>query len=341
MKDKKLYEVGNLLWRTTDNALFEITQINMGLVDLDGKSISSYVLKCVNHMDIAERVTDHEPETELAVNIDMVHADGSIYTPYQPSKPKKGQHVWNKNIIGRNKEFIVEAVKEIPGSSGQDFPCKSCHNGICEQCRWGYRSEEDIAKEIAATYKKPETIYTMVGIDGREQYKSNDCNFADTWSMLPPYYEEIDKFVKSEMKSIKDASLGTDDQSETEAEDPTINSDDEAEKVMNERLEAESVATGETIEDDSYTRWKNGLKVVNIPKFDLSYFQRGLGYHVHKVTNCYPGEFYGIMVEATEDFLKVMKLGTNIHFESTEIIEIPLKEYMNGEWRIVRLIEEA
>lgn len=326
MKDKKLYEVGNLLWRTTDNALFEITQINMGLVDLDGKSISSYVLKCVNHMDVAERVVGHEPETELHVSIDMVHAKNSIYTLYQPIKPKKGQHVWNKNIIGRNKEFIVESVKEIPGNC-EDIPCKSCHDGICEQCRWGYRSEEDIAKEIRASYKKPETIYTMVGIDGREQYRANDCNFEDTWSMLPPYYEEINKFVKSEMKSIRDASLGTDDQSETEAE-----------AVVNDQIEKEAVDTGI---EDYYEIWKNSLKVVNIPKFDLNYFQRGLGYHVHKVTNCYPGEFYGIMVEATEDFLKVMKLGTNIHFESTEIIEIPLKEYMNGEWRIVRLIEEV
>ena len=190
MKDKKLYEVGNLLWRTTDNALFEITQINMGLVDLDGKSISSYVLKCVNHMDIAERVTDHEPETELAVNIDMVHAEGSIYTPYQPSKAKKGQHVWNKNIIGRNKEFIVEAVKDIPGSSGQDIPCKSCHNGICEQCRWGYRSEEDIAKEIRASYKKPETIYTMVSpvMLGSFRYVRSNIYAANTAQIQNPLF---------------------------------------------------------------------------------------------------------------------------------------------------------
>lgn len=327
MKDKKLYEVGNLLWRTTDNALFEITQINMGLVDLDGKSISSYVLKCVNHMNTAECVVDHEPETELAVNIDMVHADGSIYTPYQPSKPKKGQHVWNKNIIGRNKEFIVEAVKDIPGRGGEDIPCKTCHNGVCEQCGYGYRSKEDILKEIGATYKKPETIYTMVGIDGREQYKANDYDFADTWSMLPPYYEDIDKFVKSEMKSIRDASLGTDDQSETEAED-----------IINDRIEKEAVDTGI---EDYYEIWKKSLKVVNIPKFDLNYFTKGLAYHVDKVTSNFPGEFYGIMLEATENLLRVMKLGTHIHIESTEIIEIPLKEYLNGDWCIVRLVEEV
>lgn len=325
MKSFKSYEVGNLLWRTTDNALFEITQIN--IEEPFGNSLtSSYVLKCVNHMDVAERVTDHEPETELAINMDMVHAKNSIYTPYQPSKPKKGQHVWNKTIIGRNKEFIVEDVKDIPGSC-KEIPCKTCHNGKCEQCQWGYRSEEDIAKEIAATYKKPETIYTMIGIDGREQYKANDCIFADTWSMLPPYYEDIDKFVKSEMKSIKDASLGTDDQSETEAE-----------AVVNDQIEKEAVDTGI---ENYYEIWKNSLKVVNIPKFDLNYFIKGLAYHVNKVTSNYPGEFYGIMVEATENLLRVMKLGTHIHIESTEIIEIPLKEYLNGDWHVVRLVEEV
>ena len=338
MKDCKPYKVGELLWRTTDNALFEITQVDYGMICEN--SDNAYTLKCVNHMDVAEHVVEREPETELRVSIDMVHTKNSIYTPYQPSKLKKGQHVWNKAIIGRNKEFIVEDVRDIPGSC-KEKPCKTCHDGKCEQCRWGYRSEEDIAKELAATYKKPETIYTLVGIDGREQYKVNDSIFADSWSMLPPYYEDIDKFVKSEMKSIRDASLGTDDQSETEAGDPTINSDDEAEKVMNERLEAESVATGETIENDSYTRWRDGLKVVNIPKFDLKYFIKGLAYHVNKVTSNYPGEFYGIMVEATENLLRVMKLGTHIHIESTEIIEIPLKEYLNGDWHIVRLVEEV
>lgn len=324
MKDCKPYKVGELLWRTTDNALFEITQVDYGMICEN--SDNAYTLKCVNHMDVAEHVVEHEPETELRVSIDMVHTKNSIYTPYQPSKLKKGQHVWNKAIIGRNKEFIVEDVRDIPGSC-KEKPCKTCHDGKCEQCRWGYRSDEDIAKELAATYKKPETIYTLVGIDGREQYKVNDSIFADSWSMLPPYYDEIDKFVKSEMKSIRDASLGTDDQSETEAEE-----------VVNDQIEKEAVDTGI---EDYYEIWKKSLKVVNIPKFDLNYFINGLAYHVNKVTSNYPGEFYGLMLEATENLLRVMKLGTHMHIESTEIIEIPLKEYLNGDWHVVRLVEEV
>ena len=112
---------------------------------------------------------------------------------------------------------------------------------------------------------------------------------------------QVNETSENGIKSTKGDTLGCEESEKGIESAPIINSDDEAEKVMNERLDKESVYTGETIEDDSYTRWKNGLKVVNIPKFDLNYFQRGLGYHINKVTSCYPVEFYGIMVEATED----------------------------------------
>ena len=37
-----------------------------------------------------------------------------------------------------------------------------------------------------------------------------------------------------------------------------------------------------------------------------------------------------------------MAIGTHINYENdTEIIEIPLKEYMDGLWHIVRLVEEV
>lgn len=329
MENNKVFEVGNLLWRTTDNALFEIIRINAFQVNGGDRSLSSYVLKCVNNMNVAERVNDHEPEIALEVGVDMVHAKNSIYTPYQPSKPKKGQHVWNKDIIGRNKEFIVEDVKDIPASC-KEKPCKTCRNGICEQCHWGYRSEEDIAKEIATTYKKPETIYTMVGIDGRERYKANDSMFADSWSMLPPYYEEIDKFVKSEMKSIKDANLGADDLSETEAED-----------VVNDQIEKEAVDTSITIEN-SYETWKKSLKIVNIPKFDLKYFIRKKAYYIKRHGGIQL-EADALLMSASEDELEFLRIegGKIVDFQASELVKIPIKEYLNGNWHIVRLVEEV
>jgi hypothetical protein len=48
------------------------------------------------------------------------------------------------------------------------------------------------------------------------------------------------------------------------------------------------------------------------------------------------------MVSVDENNLKLMKLGTHINYEyDTEIVEIPLKEYMSGLWHIVRLVEEV
>ena len=80
---------------------------------------------------------------------------------------------------------------------------------------------------------------------------------------------------------------------------------------------------------------------MNVAKFDQEYFQRGLAYHVQK-QGYGDGEFYGIMFSVDEDTLKVMKLGTHINYENdTEIVEIPLKEYMGGLWHIVRLVEEV
>lgn len=339
------YHVGEYLWRTTDNALFKITNVTLGMMDgNDGNS--SYDLTCVNHA----------PVKDVTVYLEMVHDTGSIYTIYQPSKPVKGQHVWNifidpvchdkyRHDYYRNKsenEFIVEdVVEKIEDPSDLD-PCKKCHNGVCEQCNWGYRPKSEVLAEVSKHRKKPETIITLMNLSGHKVQTITLEQFNASFSMLPPDIYEIDKFVREEIKSIRDASLGTDDQSETEAGDPTINSDDEAEKVMNERLEAESVATGETIENDSYTRWRDGLKVVNVAKFDQEYFRCGLAYHVQK-RGYRDNEFYGIMVGVDENTLTVMKPGEtriNLSF-ATEIVEIPLKEYMDGLWRIVRLVEEV
>jgi hypothetical protein len=115
----------------------------------------------------------------------------------------------------------------------------------------------------------------------------------------------------------------------------------EVDNVMNDKLEKESIDTGTTV-DNSYDAWRNNLKVVNIPKFDQKYFQRGLAYHVHK-RSMDGDEFNGIMVSVDENTLKVMRLGTHISYDyenDTEIVNIPLKEYMNGHWHIVRVVEE-
>lgn len=118
-----------------------------------------------------------------------------------------------------------------------------------------------------------------------------------------------------------------------------VDSEHEAESIINEHIEKESIDTSTTI-DNSYEIWKKSLKIINVPKFDLSYFQCGAAYCVRKHAMD-DDEFNGIMVGADENTLKILKRGTGINYgNDTEIIEITLKEYMNGRWYIVRLIKE-
>ena len=330
------YHVGAYLWRTTDNALFKITKVTLDDREDGSNGISSYNLTCVNHA----------PVEDVTVNLEMVHDTGSIYTIYQPSKPVKGQHVWNifidpvchdkyRHDYYHNKyenEFIVESVVEKKEDPSDLDPCKRCHNGVCEQCTYGYRPKSEVLAEVSKHRKKPETIITLMNLSGHKVQTITLDEFNSSFIMLPPDIYEIDQFVREEIKSIRDNSLGC-EESEEKAEK-------EVDDVMNDKLEKESIDTGTTV-DNSYDRWRNNLKVVTVSKFDLNYFQRGLAYHVQK-RGYGDGEFYGIMVSTTENALKVMKLGTHINYENdTEIVEIPLKEYMDGLWCIVRLVEEV
>ena len=325
-KTHDFYNVGENLWRTTDNALFKIVQIN-STSPVEDES-ATYDLECVNNA----------PVDDETVYVEKVHEHDSIYTIYQPSKPVKGQHVWNIFIdpvchdkCKRNKcenEFIVEDVVEKIGDSSDLDPCKNCHNGVCEQCHYGYRPKAEVLAEVNKHRAKTETMITLTNLFGHKRQTITLEQFNAEFTMLPPNILEIDKFVKDEIKSIRDNSLGCDE------------SEKEADNIMNNKLEKESIDTGTTVEN-SYDIWKKNLKVVTVSKFDQEYFCRGLAYHVQK--RGYGGnEFYGIMVSTSENTLKVMKLGTHINYENdTEIVEIPLKEYMGGLWHIVRLVEEV
>lgn len=331
------YHVGEYLWRTTDNALFKITNVALGMIDGDGSDYSSYDLTCVNHA----------PVKDVTVYLEMVHEQGSIYTIYQPSKPVKGQHVWNIFIDSvchdkyrhdyhhdkHENEFIVEDVVEKKEDPSDLDPCKKCHNGVCEQCNWGYRPKSEVLAEVSKHRKKPETIITLMNLSGHKVQTITLEQFNASFTMLPPDIYKIDQFVREEIKSIRDNSLGC-EESEEKAEK-------EVDDVMNDKLEKESIDTGTTV-DNSYDTWRNNLKVVNVAKFDQEYFQRGLAYHVQKC-GYGDGEFYGIMFSVDEDTLKVMKLGeAHINYQyNSELVEIPLKEYMDGRWHIVRLVEEV
>ena len=234
------YHVGEYLWRTTDNALFKITNVTLGMIDgNDGNS--SYDLTCVNHA----------PVKDVTVYLEMVHEQGSIYTIYQPSKPVKGQHVWNifidsvchdkyRHDYYRNKcenEFIVESVTEKKEDTSDLDPCKKCHNGVCEQCHWGYRPKSEVLAEVSKHRKKPETIITLMNLSGHKVQTITLEQFNASFTMLPPDIYEIDQFVREEIKSIRDNSLGCEE------------SEEKADNIMNDKLEKESIDTGTTVKN--------------------------------------------------------------------------------------------
>jgi hypothetical protein len=280
---KLFYNPGDFIWRRQDNALFKVAQI------IHSGDLDQYELICVNG------VGDNTYASCVKLSVDH-----TIFTPIAPSDLKLNQHIWNKST---GREYVVTDIflGETP-----KHPCRNCHDGICEQCMYGYKSDAQIMSMIGNG--SSDTKYRVESLDHKRSYDidNNALKEDSEFTIYPPH------------------KVG-------------LTSEGEAEAVMNENLEKESVDTDVKI--DSYEKWKKSLKIVNIPKFDLNYFKRGVGYHVEKRA-CYPGAFDGILMEATEDLLKVMKLGNSIHFESTEIIEIPLKEYTDGKWRIVRLVEE-
>lgn len=289
-KKGQYYNPGDTLWRHDDNALFQITDIVCDEPVTPDQNKTYYKLNCING------VTEND---EIAY-CDLVATGKTALSPIAPSDLKLNQHIWNKST---GREYVV--IDIFPGETPK-HPCHSCHNGMCEQCTYGYKSDAQIMSMLGDG--SSDTRYRIVSMDGKRSYDVNNYAIKDDseFTVYPPHKVEL-------------------------------TSEREAEAVMNENLEKESVDTDVKI--DSYEKWKKSLKIVNIPKFDLNYFKRGVGYHVEKRA-CYPGAFDGILMEATENLLKVMKLGNSIHYESTEIIEIPLKEYMDGKWHIVRLVEE-
>jgi nitrate/TMAO reductase-like tetraheme cytochrome c subunit len=63
-----------------------------------------------------------------------------------------------KDVHNFTDEDISEAAKfvETKSSSEEEYkdPCKNCHKGICEQCDYGYISEEEKKKRWVERHKK-------------------------------------------------------------------------------------------------------------------------------------------------------------------------------------------
>ena len=343
------YVAGNILFRSLDNKLFIVKEV-----------IHNRIYVLMDPLNLCP-----QPQIQY-INVSAIDnqacCDDKLFSSSVPEMPIVGQHVWRK---GTGTHFKVKKINDNFKDNAFDpkGPCNKCFHGKCEQCQWGYRDPDDVMVEYKEMWQ-PYNRYdiTVLSLDGKTQFKMNTVVFNNDYTMIPPnisrltknileytydferkkQYENIVALVEYEMKTLE-GGIGVIDSgfNEIPLEKDVEKAEREVDDVMNDNLEKESIDTGTTV-DDSYDTWRNNLKVVNVAKFDQTYFQRGLAYHVQK-RGFGDYEFNGIMVSVDENTLKVLRLGTHISYDyenDTEIVFIPLKEYMDGLWHIVRLVEE-
>ena len=57
------------------------------------------------------------------------------------------------DLIKNVDEEYLKASEAIKTYAKYKDPCKSCHNGVCEQCKYGYCSEDDKKKRWLENHK--------------------------------------------------------------------------------------------------------------------------------------------------------------------------------------------
>lgn len=58
------------------------------------------------------------------------------------------------DLIKNVDEEYLKASEAIKTYADYKDPCKSCHNGVCEQCEYGYCSEEEKKKRWLENHKE-------------------------------------------------------------------------------------------------------------------------------------------------------------------------------------------
>lgn len=315
---------GDMLWRACDNRLFIVKEVihDKIYVLIDPLNIhSKSEIQYVNVSAIDEMVND-------PIYIDRVDTT---------KLPWVGQHVWKLNT---DKEFRVEKVVDTWRGKTYDpeGPCNKCFNGKCEQCNWGYRSHDDVMKEYNELYR-PENHYniSLLSVDGKQQDCVNLIGYNNLYTPIPPNISELTKKVISY---------------EYECENKT-----KYEKIVK-KVESDMMKEGEDIdmtksyggyqetlikaiedtEKDSYQKWKESLHVVNVPKFDLEYFIRKKAYYIKRHQGIQL-EADALLMSVSEDELEFFRIegGKKVDFQATELVKVPIKEYLNGTWTIKRL----
>ena len=209
-KKGQYYNPGDTLWRHGDNALFQIIAIVCDEPVTPNQNKTYYKLHCINGVV--------EDDNEIAY-CDLVATGKSALSPIAPSELKLNQHIWTKST---GREYVV--IDIFPGETPK-HPCRNCHDGMCEQCTYGYKSDAEIMSMIGNG--SSDIKYRVESLDHKRSYDIDNNALKDDseFTMYPPMYVEdkslliveTDKTGK-EIKSAKKVELDLPDKEEEEEE---------------------------------------------------------------------------------------------------------------------------
>ena len=300
---------GDMIWRVCDNRLFIVKEVIHDkiyvLIDplnIHAKSEIQYI-----NVPVIDEMVDNAPYID--------HVDTTKY-------PSVGQHVWKFN---NDKRFRVEKVVDTLGGRGHDL------------------------NELY----KPENHYSikLLSVDGKQQDCVNLMGYNNLYTPIPPniselrekvisyeyeyenktQYERIVKDVESDM--IKEVNADIIDDYCFEKYCGAQNEDIDMTKSCGEYQETLTKEIEDT-EKDPYQKWKDSLHVANVPKFDLNYFIRKKAYYIKRHEGIQL-EDDALLMSVSENELEFLRIENNM--DDTELVKVPIKEYLNGKWTIKRL----
>lgn len=314
---------GDILWRVCDNALFIVKEV-----------INDKIYVLMNPLNIDKNADIQFVNVNCIDEYDTPLFNNCIDTSKPPTD---GRRMWKGDRCLR----VISVTDNAPSKPyDPKGPCNSCYNRKCEQCAYGYRSHDSVMKEYNELYN-PRTRYIVhfVCEDNSERdYTLKQC--FEELSLIPYNISELTKKVLSYEYSGENKTLYEDIIKKVESdmmEEGNVNEDIDMKASYGGYVKTLTEAIEDT-EKDSYQKWKDSLHVVNVPKFDLKYFIRKKAYYIKRHQGIQL-EADALLMSVSEDELEFLRIegGKIVDFQVSELVKIPIKEYLNGIWTIKRL----
>jgi hypothetical protein len=315
---------GDMLWRVRDNTLFIVKEV-----------IHDKIYVLMNPLNI-----DKNADIQF-VNVYWIDESNTplfnncIDTSKQPAV---GTLMWK----GDKSLRVISVTDNAPAKPyDPKGPCNSCFDGKCEQCIYGYRPHDSVMKEYNELYN-PRTRYIVHFVcedNSKRDYTLKQC--FEELSLIPYNISELTKKVLSYEYSGENKTRYDDIVKKVESDmmkEGNVNEDIDMKKSYGGYVKTLTEAIEDT-EKDSYQKWKDSLHVVNVPKFDLKYFIRKKAYYIKRHQDGVQLEADALLMSVSEDELEFLRIegGKTVDFQVSELVKIPIKEYLNGIWTIKRL----